>query len=105
MKFSVRSPDELISVIPHVLGFTPRDSLVLVPLSSELPAAGIDLPTSARERERAWDSIGDVYARHARPGAKAGLVAFTADRDYADRLGQDFAIRLHAISVDVPIRL
>lgn len=26
-------------------------------------------------------------------------------RDYADRLGQDFAIRLHALGVDVPIRL
>lgn len=81
MKFSVRSPDELISVIPHILGFTPRHSLVLVPLSPELPAARVDLPTSAREREQAWDSIGGVYARHARPGAKVGLVSFAADRD------------------------
>lgn len=105
MKFSVRSPDELISVIPHVLGFTPRDSLVLVPLSPELPAARVDLPTSAREREQAWESIGDVYARHARPGAKIGLVSFSADRDYADRLGQDFAIRFQSIGVDVPIQL
>ncbi|GGD32022.1 hypothetical protein GCM10007231_34420 [Nocardioides daphniae] len=105
MKFSVRSPDELISVIPHVLGFTPQDSLVLVPLSSELPAARVDLPTSAREREQVWESIGGVYARHTRPGAQIGLFSFSADRDYADRLGQDFAIRLQAIGVDVPIRL
>ena len=105
MKFSVHSPDELISVIPHLLGFNPQESLVLVPLSPELPVARLDLPTSAREREHAWESVSDVYTRHAQPGATVGLVAFAADRDHADRLGQDFTLRLGAIGIAAPIRL
>lgn len=53
MNLSVRSPEELVVAIPHLLGFNPTESLVLVPLAPELPVVRVDLPTSAREREQA----------------------------------------------------
>ncbi len=30
--FSIHSPDELIAVISHMLGFTPEESIVFVPM-------------------------------------------------------------------------
>lgn len=47
----------------------------------------------------------DVYARHAQPGSKVGLVAFTADRDHAARLGQDFTLRFATFGISTPLRL
>lgn len=105
MKLSVRSPDELVAVVPHLLGFVPQESLTIVPLSRELPVARIDLPSSAREREHAWEAISDVYSRHAQPGSAVALIAFADDRGHADRLGQDFVLRLGAIGIATPIRL
>lgn len=64
MTLSVRSPDELIAVIPHLLGFKPEESLVFLPMSSELPTARVDLPTTPPDREVVWDSIRDAYSRH-----------------------------------------
>ncbi|WP_170970247.1 DUF4192 domain-containing protein [Nocardioides jishulii] len=105
MNLSVRSPEELVVAIPHLLGFNPNESLVLVPLGPELPVVRVDLPTSAREREQAWDSIGDVYARCAQPTSRVAIVTFTTDTDYGDRLSQDFALRLDGVGVTSPIRL
>lgn len=76
MTLSVRFPDELIAVIPHLLGFKPEESLVFLPMSSELPAARVDLPTTPHDREVVWSSTRDAYVRHAQPGsslAKAPL--------------------------------
>lgn len=77
MKLSVGSPEELVVAIPHLLGFNPSESLVLVPLTPDLPVVRVDLPTSAREREQAWDSIGDVYARCAQPTSRVAIVTST----------------------------
>lgn len=105
MKLSIRSPEELVASVPHLLGFNPTDSLVLVPLTPDLPVARVDLPTSARERERAWDSIGHVYARYAQPTSRVAIVTFTSDVAYGDRLSQDFALRLDGVGVGALIRL
>ncbi|QCC77183.1 DUF4192 family protein [Nocardioides daphniae] len=48
MKLSVRSPEELVAAIPHLLGFTPHESLVVVPFTPELPS-----PASTSPRLRA----------------------------------------------------
>jgi len=105
MNLSVRSPEELVVSIPHLLGFNPNESLVLVPLAPDLPVVRVDLPTSAPERERVWDSIADVYARCAQPTSRVAIVTFTTDSDYGDRLSQDFALRLGGVGVATPIRL
>lgn len=105
MKLSVRSPEELVAAIPHLLGFTPHESLVVVPFTPGLPVARLDIPTSVREREHAWDSIHGVYARHAQHGSAVGLVALTTDRDHADRVGQDFTLRFATLGINTPVRL
>ena len=48
MPLSIHSPDELIAVIPHLLGFKPEESIVFLPMRSDLPVARVDLPTTAR---------------------------------------------------------
>lgn len=48
MTLSIHSPDELIAVIPHMLGFKPGESIVFVPMRSDLPVARMDIPTSPR---------------------------------------------------------
>lgn len=105
MKVSVRTPEELVVLIPHLLGFHPNESLVLVPLAPGLPVARVDIPPSARDREQVWDSIGDVYARCAQPTSKVAIVTFTADSRGGDRLSQDFALRLADVGVSAPMRL
>lgn len=92
-------------LIPHLLGFHPTESLVLVPLAPGLPVARVDVPSSARDREHVWDSIGDVYARFAQPTPKVAIVTFTADSRDGDRLSQDFASRLAEVGVSTPMRL
>ncbi|CUR54383.1 conserved hypothetical protein [metagenome] len=105
MTLSVRSPDELVAAIPHLLGFKPEESIVLVPLRSELPIARVDLPTSTSDSDLVWSSVGSAFSRHAQPGAKVAIVCLTTNRQHADSISQDFAGRLAAIGITTPIRL
>jgi len=57
MKLSVHSPDELVAAPPHLLGFKPEESVVFVPMRADLPIARIDLPTTPRDRDAAWEAI------------------------------------------------
>lgn len=65
MTLSISSPDELVAAIPHLLGFKPQESIVFLPMGSELPVARVDLPTTARDRDVVWRSISDAYGRYA----------------------------------------
>ena len=105
MSISVHSPDELIAAIPHMLGFTPQESIVLLPIRSDLPTARIDLPATPRAQELAWRSIREGMSRYARPGAAVGIVCFTKDRQQADRVGREFADRLDTIGIDTHLLL
>ena len=105
MTLSVHSPDELIAAIPHMLGFQPKESIVLVPIRSDLPTARIDLPTTPRAQELAWRSLREGMSRYARPGAAVGIVCFTADRQQADRAGRECAERLDTIGIDTRLLL
>ena len=82
-------PDRLIAVIPHLLGFKPEESLVFLPMSSELPAARVDLPATPDDREVVWNSIRDAYGRHAQPGTSLAIVCITADRETATDVGHE----------------
>ena len=105
MSLSVHSPDELIAAIPHMLGFKPQESIVLIPIRSDLPTARIDLPTTPRAQELAWRAIREGMSRYARPGAAVGIVCFTTDRQRADVVGREFAERLDTIGVDTHLLL
>ncbi|MDT0201741.1 DUF4192 family protein [Nocardioides sp. AE5] len=105
MSLSIHSSDELIAAIPHMLGFKPQESIVLIPIRSDLPTARIDLPTTPRAQEQAWRSIREGMSRYARPGAAVGIVCFTADRQQADLIGREFAERLDTIGIDTHLLL
>lgn len=38
-RLTVTSPAELIAAMPHVLGFAPEESIVLMPVTDGLPCA------------------------------------------------------------------
>ena len=105
MSISVHSPDELIAAIPHLLGFKPQESIVLIPIRSDLPTARIDLPTTPRAQELAWRTIREGMSRYARPGAAVGIVCFTTDRQQADVVGREFAERLDTIGINTHLLL
>lgn len=105
MTLAIHSPDELIAALPHLLGFKPEESLIFVPLRPDLPLARVDIPTTAREREGVWNSIGSALSRHAQLGARTAIVCITPDRAHAEQVGQEFASRLAAIGIDAPLRL
>ena len=105
MSLSIHSPDEPIAAIPHMLGFRPDESVVLIPIRSDLPAARIDLPTKPRAQELAWRAIREGMSRYARPGAAVGIVCFTPARQWAEVVGREFAERLDTISIETHVLL
>lgn len=100
MTLSISSPDELVAVIPHLLGFKPEESIVFLPMRSDLPVVRVDLPITARDRDLVWQSISDAFSRYAQPGTSVGIVCITADRTIAEEVGPEFAARLDTIGVD-----
>ncbi|PUA81065.1 DUF4192 domain-containing protein [Nocardioides currus] len=105
MDLVVQSPDELLSAVPHVLGFRPEESIVLVPFRPGLPIVRLDLPTTARDRDKAWDAVSGPYGRHARPGAVLAVLCFTEDRRSAGLASQHMSNRLDGIGINTHIRL
>ena len=105
MTLSIHSPDELVAAIPHLLRFKPQESIVFVPMRSDLPVARVDMPTTPRDQELVWRSIRDGLTRYAQPGAAVGIVCFTADRQQADLVGREFAERLDTIGIDTHLLL
>lgn len=100
MTLSIQNPDELVAVIPHLLGFKPEESIVFLPMGSDLPVARVDLPTTARDREVVWRSIRDAYGRYSQPGSSLAIVCLTADRAMATDVGHEFAARFDSIGID-----
>jgi len=105
MTLSVHSPDELVAVIPHLLGFKPEESIIFLPMGSDLPVARVDLPTTPRDREVVWRSISDAYGRYAQPGSSIAIVFLTANREDASVAGHDFAARFDTVGIDTRIML
>ena len=60
---------DLAAVVPHLLGFTPEDSLVCVPTNSGGPTARIDLPHDPHALTDVVEALADAYRRH-RPSAQ-----------------------------------
>lgn len=105
MTLSISSPDELVAAIPHLLGFKPEESIVFLPMGSDLPVARVDLPTTPRDHEVMWRSIRDAYGRYSRPGSSVAIVCLTADREIATNVGHEFAARFDSIGIDTCVML
>lgn len=73
----IRSYDELISSIPHTLGFTPAESIVCLSFGDG-PTARVDLPDSPEEMAQWVQMLTDVYLRRHHP-RRVALVAYGKD--------------------------
>ena len=106
---TIRTHQDAIAAVPHLLGFHPTESLVLMPFSPQLPVVRVDIPTTVEDRDSLWDeSLRDALAPHAlRTGGRARMAAmcFTQDRSNAEVTSRDFAQRLGEIGIGVPVRL
>lgn len=102
---NVRGVDELAAVIPHLLGFQPTESLIVVPLSPGPPVARIDLPGTERERNQATEQLLRAYRRHAQPGSQLAIMCFSQELPAAELASQQLARGLISHGVEVPARL
>jgi len=73
----IRSHDELLSYVPHVLGFRRPEGMVCMPMGGG-PISRIDLPATAREKEPFLSTLTDVYLRR-HPTQRIALVAYGED--------------------------
>ena len=101
----VRSPDELLAAIPHVLGFTPVESIILFPFAPGLPISRMDLPRTAQDRAEVWDALSGPYGRLSRPGTSVGIVCVTEDRRSAELASRHIAQALGTLGIATPLRL
>lgn len=101
----IHTPDELLAAMPHMLGFNPQESIVLMPVSKGLPMARVDLPRTGPDRDEVLDSLRGPYGRNARPGATVALVCVTEDRHSAELASQHLAAGLERIGVAAPLRI
>lgn len=102
----VTSPDELLAALPHLVKFVPTESVVTVPLGSELPVARIDIPKSTDERRQVAKALQAGYVDHVGPsGGMVALVCVTEDRRAARATSQAVADAFDRIGIDTPIRL
>lgn len=105
MDLVVNTPDELLAAVPHVLGFNPEESIVLLPLRPGLPVTRVDMPRSTSDREKVWDALSGPYGRHARPGAAVAIVCFTEGRLFARLGSEDLSDRLQGLGIVTHVRL
>jgi hypothetical protein len=73
----ISSHDELISSIPHTLGFTPANSVVCLAFGDG-PTARVDLPDSPEETGQWVQTLTDVYLHRHHP-RRVALVAYGED--------------------------
>jgi hypothetical protein len=76
--FTARTPVDLIAVVPHVLGFHPTDSVVLLTFGpGEAFHARVDLPEDEDDQVAVVDMLAEVVARHG--VGRVALLLYTED--------------------------
>lgn len=103
------SHEDAIAAVPHVLGFHPQESLVLVPFNQDLPWVRVDIPATEAECRELWDgSLRDALTTHARRAdgpVGMAVLCFTSDRVNADVTSHNIGRRLGEIGIRIPVRL
>lgn len=96
----VKSPADLLALVPTVLGFHPDDSVVLVVTGGEgAMHARLDLPRDEVELAEATDCLLRAGARAA--ARQVAVIAYTEDALLAEAVVDHLAGRLEADGVDV----
>lgn len=102
--FLVRGPLDLVVLAPHVLGFRPEESVVLLSLG---PGAGlharVDLPSSPAEGRELAELL--VAVTRERDVEAVALLLFAADAGQAVTLAEVLTAALRAAGVEVVDRL
>lgn len=76
-RFTARSPEDLLAVVPVVLGFVPQESIVMLTFGAVRPFhARVDLPTSLDEVPAVVDALCGPARRHRVP--RVVLVLYAA---------------------------
>jgi hypothetical protein len=101
----VRTPEELLAAVPHMLGFNPQESIVVVPVTRGLPVARVDLPRNEEDRDEVTRNLRGPYERYACPGAMVALVCVTEDRRDAESATQHLVAGLEKVGVATQVRL
>lgn len=105
----ISSHEDAIAAVPHVLGFHPQESLVLVPFHPALPWVRVAIPASEAGRSELWEgSLRDALSAHERRAdgpVRMAVLCFTSDRANADITSHDIGRRLGEIGIKVPVRL
>lgn len=83
----VSTMGELIALVSYLLGFTPEESVVVVPLSENAPTARLDFPADVAAVLDAAESIQRAYRSCSGP---VGLFAFTKNTQAADLVLEAF---------------
>ncbi|GAB3996422.1 DUF4192 domain-containing protein [Nocardioides marmoraquaticus] len=107
MKINAKGPDDLVAALPYLLGFTPQDSVVLVPVSPGMPAARVDMPYDEADRAIMADQLTAPFLRHAHtagPDPMLALVCLTEDREAATKAAEAVADALWP-RVSVPVKV
>lgn len=76
MELRVKSQDELIAAVDHLMGFHVEDSITVIPVSPGLPASRVDLPSNQAE---CTEMVGTLMHAYGRGGGGDVMVIGFAD--------------------------
>ena len=79
---TLRTPEDVISAVPHLIGFHPAESLVLIVPGSRRTAARIDMPASPAHRREVVAALAPMF-EESRPVL---ALTYTLDDEAADAL-------------------
>ena len=77
----LRSREDLVAAVPHLLGFHPEDSLVIVCVAGDGPVLRIDEPTVADEVPDVAEALVAPFREQGFGRGGIALVHFTSERD------------------------
>lgn len=96
-----RGPDDLLALVPSMLGFHPTDSVVVLTVGAAAQPfhARVDLPAGPADREALAGYLADVTRRNGT--TRLAVVVYSDDPGGADALVDDLAPRLRRIDVEL----
>lgn len=106
MRVSIQNNDQAIAVVPHLLGFEPKESLVVVPVAGgRAPIARLDLPETAQEAREVIESVAETYGRDRLSGCRVLVVCFSDNPPATEGFSRELQAALEARQVGVVRRL
>ena len=106
MQLSVQNNDQAIAAIPHLLGFEPRESVVVVPIEGRNPPlARIDLPATPEEAGDVITTLAETYGSTQWGRVRTLVVCFSDNPPATERFSRELQAGLEAQRVGVVRRL